>query len=123
MDMEHATVIYYPVLLHLQSMKVSLSELLLCILVFGYCTDTANPLYQDLIRVTNTNSRLSAIQFHDHNADSTRNWAHRLMLARYLEYLTQTSPDYRWHFSAMHARPEQIQDFQLEAMAAWSVLS
>ncbi len=118
MNAERASVIY-PVLLHLQSTSVSLSELILGVLVFGYCNDTTNPLYQDLL--TNTDSILSAFRFHDHTADATRNWAHRLMSARYLEdlqNLTRTSPDYGWHFSAMHARPEQIQDFKLEAMAA-----
>ncbi len=118
MNAERASTIY-PVLQHLQSMRVTISELLLCVLIFGYCNDTANPLYQDLL--TNTDSILSAFRFHDRTADSTRNWAHRLMSARYLEdlhNLTRTSPDYGWHFSAMHARPEQIQDFQLEAMAA-----
>ncbi|RDX57352.1 hypothetical protein OH76DRAFT_1476758 [Lentinus brumalis] len=106
-----------PALQYLQACNITLHELLLSVLVHGYCNDPASRFYSDL--VNNTESVLSA--FHDHHATTfkTQEWSRKLVVARCSDALQDlTSSAHGWQFSAMHARPEQIQDFKIEEMAA-----
>ncbi|EJF56829.1 hypothetical protein DICSQDRAFT_70649, partial [Dichomitus squalens LYAD-421 SS1] len=115
MDAQRAAQVY-PVLLHLQSIGVTIPELITSVLVFGCCNDLSNPWYQALINDTAT--VFSAFFHHQHTSDASKRWARQLMSNRYSDAVQRlTGVERGWHFSAARARPEQIQDFRMEDMA------
>ncbi|KAI1787584.1 hypothetical protein LXA43DRAFT_855708, partial [Ganoderma leucocontextum] len=116
MDAQRAAQIY-PVLCQLESTGITIPELLSSVLVFGYCNDASNPWYQALISATP--SIFSAFLYHTRTSAAVLQWCHHLMSNRHSDAIARlTSPDHGWHFSATRARPEQLQDFRMEDMAA-----
>nr|VWP00101.1 Small heat shock protein [Ganoderma boninense] len=106
----------FPVLRYLQSIRVTIPDLLSSVLVFGYCNDPSEYWYQDLI--SSTPSILSAFLYHPPTAPAALKWAHELMSNRHSDAIARlTNPECSWHFSATRARPDQLQDFQMEDMA------
>lgn len=99
------------VLQYLSSLGVSLVDLLLSVLVFN-----VSPVDHDLF--ARHTELLSAMYFHTEISESMQIWCHDMLLRTYSESMQQlTRKEAGWHFSALRAQPQQIQDFRLDEMA------
>ncbi|EIW58994.1 uncharacterized protein TRAVEDRAFT_48125 [Trametes versicolor FP-101664 SS1] len=104
------------VLSHLQSVNVTLSELLSFVVVHNQFNRPNDILFQDL--VANTRVIHAALYHNSATASSSLAWAQDITRAHHSGAVSQlTSVSHGWHFGAMQADPMQIQDFQLDDMA------
>ncbi|KAJ2979822.1 hypothetical protein NUW54_g11088 [Trametes sanguinea] len=107
----------HSILQHLETVNVSLTELLCFILVDRQGNNHSRLIYADLVR--NTKTILSTLYFHTGTAASTREWAHNAMCAHYASAVSDLAEvDETWQFTASKARPGQIREFRIEDMAS-----
>ncbi len=104
------------VLSNLQSLNVTLLELLSFVVVHTQFNRPNDILFKDL--VANTRVILAALYHNPATASSSLAWAQDITRAHHSDTVSQlTSVSHGWHFGATQADPTQIQDFQLDDMA------
>ncbi len=100
----------------LETLGVTLSDLLHFVLVHKQYNDPTRALYRDLL--DNTKAILAAFYRHDATAGATRSWTHDMLRSVYADEVRKlTRPEHGWNFSAMQASPEEVLDFRIEDMA------
>ena len=96
-------------------MGVPLSELLCFALIPGQLNVLDYPLHADIL--VNAKPLLSALFDNPSTTEVTLQWAHGTMCKVYADAVYDLSLERKWHFTASHAQPHQIRDFQIEDMA------
>ncbi|OJT02517.1 hypothetical protein TRAPUB_6934 [Trametes pubescens] len=105
------------ILSNLQSTNVTLSELFTFVVVHNQFNGPNDTIFQDI--VNNTRVLLSSLYHNPATAPSTVAWTQELTRMHYSNVVSQlTRVSHGWHFGATQADPSQIQDFQLDDMAA-----
>lgn len=99
----------------LQSLNLTPTNLILCLL-----EDPAyirHPAVHDLLRHSNT--LMTAFVQQPRTSDTAISWAHNVMKEHYSEsiHYLASNRDNGWHFGALHASAQKLQDFRIEDMA------